>query len=298
MSDMEGPAEGPGSFLFGMARLQNLTEVSLSPPNGLDWPPVGPAYSSLMASSKLVSFSMFRTRLPEGAWRFVFPAAHKLPHLTVFLPGSEESVAGLARPRAWDAADMCSFVSCCPNLRHIEVPSPQHGPHVFELRKLTTLTFLALSYGSWELGNIEEPVKGLAALTQLQGLTVNVSYSVSQEVTMGSLLPLTSLMALAQLKFECVSGGGEASDSGGDRGLRLQLWWEVSHFSYTSGVTCTSHTSRHPCTIFSRSHDALLSIGRHCCHLFVSMHVLQPILQLGDCAYINVYGSPVFIVVC
>ena len=53
--DVEGPAEGPGSLLPCIARLQHLTQLQLHISNGAIWPPAGPAYSALTASS-LLSF--------------------------------------------------------------------------------------------------------------------------------------------------------------------------------------------------------------------------------------------------
>jgi hypothetical protein len=73
-----GPAEGCGSLLSYMARLQHLTHLQVFTS---DWPPAGPAYSALTASSSLVSLCVDHLTLPAWVWPHVFPASCKLPHL-------------------------------------------------------------------------------------------------------------------------------------------------------------------------------------------------------------------------
>jgi hypothetical protein len=194
-SHVEGPAEGPGSLLFYIDRLQELTRLELNIDPETGWPPAGPAYSALTASSSLVALAAGYAILPAGVWRHVFPPARKMLHLT-HLEFSDESV--------WGAADVSRLVSCCPNLCTLgaSLPQPvhlQHGLYISELHKLSGLTSMKASFvdhdAYWEV--LGESIRGLAALTQLQRLHVELH---SQErLPVSALLPLTSLTALTSL---------------------------------------------------------------------------------------------------
>jgi hypothetical protein len=191
----------------------------------LDWPPAGPAYSALTASSKLVRLSTWHAKLPAGVRPYVFPASHTLPHLT-YLSLSFEGAVRNAPPSAWGAADVSSLVACCPNLQMIVDCSVRPGMHVSELHKLTAFTNLHVTYGPRSVPSIERSVMGLAALTQLRCLTVSV---LSEDLSVGSLLPLTTLTNLVDLDFTCARGDDEDSDSDvsdndSDSGGR---YWEV-----------------------------------------------------------------------
>lgn len=202
---MEGPAEGPGSLLSCMAGLQHLTELEISARVGIDWPPAGPAYSALTASSNLASLGFEDLKIPGGAWPHVFRATRKLLNLTnIYFDLHQEITWGEpAVPSAWGAADVSSLVTCCPNLREIGDKLPlQHGPHVSELHKLTALTFLGVVYGRDNASAFQRSLKGLAAVTQLQELSVFLD---STELTAASLLLLTSLTALTKLEVRAPS---------------------------------------------------------------------------------------------
>jgi hypothetical protein len=127
----------------------------------------------------------------------MFPAAHKLPHLKYLYVNIESDFWGSGSPSEWGSAHVSSLVSCCPNLCLIDELDMQLGPHVSELHKLTALTKLRAMYGSGDLPACQQSLRGLAALTQLREL----SFEFSAEVTVASLLPLTSLTALTE--FEC-----------------------------------------------------------------------------------------------
>jgi hypothetical protein len=113
-----GPAEGPASFLCGLARLQHLTSLHLNFMYGsMVWPPAGAAYSALTASSNLVSFVLVEPKLPAGVWPFVFSSTHRLPHLTYLrIQDHDSDWSSADPPSALGAADVSSLVGCCPNL--------------------------------------------------------------------------------------------------------------------------------------------------------------------------------------
>lgn len=131
--------------------------------------------------------------LPRGVWPFVFPPLQRLPHLTCLSFYAMVDARGVAPSSAWDAADVCALVRCCPNLIEIPHIGLQLGSHVSELHKLMALTSLQVLYGDGSLEAVRESVKGLATITQLQSLTLGAEFRV------GDLLPLTSLTALTSL---------------------------------------------------------------------------------------------------
>lgn len=190
-----GPTDGPGSLLSGMAHLQHLTELSFSTDDRLPWPPLGPAYPALTASSKLVNLELFGFNCPHRAWWCMFPAGRTLPHLTCLrLIGEEEDdpVAALVSP-SWGAMDLFSLVSCCPRLSCIWGLPMQHGTHVSELQRLTTLKALDAYFDRADLASFMRSVEGLSALTQLGNLWVSVD---CLDLNVSALLPLTSLTDL------------------------------------------------------------------------------------------------------
>ena len=135
-SPMEGPAEGPGSLLSCMARLQHLTGLDLTPMgSSLRWPPAGPAYSALTASSNLVDLVLAESSFPLGVWPYVFAGLHRLPHLTALIVQHADDVDVFADSTPWTAADLSSLISCCPSLCSVHRLFLQPGLHVSELRK-------------------------------------------------------------------------------------------------------------------------------------------------------------------
>jgi hypothetical protein len=201
--DVEGPSEGPSSLLSLLARFQHLTELVVQPPGPTNWPPAGPAFSALTASTNLVSLYLNDCHLPRGMWPFVFPPSHPLPHHTGMGFYANIEPRGLAPHSAWDAADVSALVRCCPNLREIPCIGLQLGPHVSELHKLTALTRMQVVYGGGSSEAVRESLKGLGTVTQLQSLTLSAEFRV------GDLLPLTNLTALtSQDHTSCHPGGG------------------------------------------------------------------------------------------
>ena len=216
---VEGPTQGPGSFLSGMARLQHLTELSLKTHDGISWPPLGPAYSALTASSKLCSLMILESMLPRGVWEHVFPATHKLPHLTSLHVNRCSGFGTPILPSAWGAADLSSLVGSCPKLLAIYHMSLQHGTHVSELHKLTALYHLNIYYGLGSIPEFAGSLKGVATLTRLRHVALSLD---SQELTVACVLPLTNLTALTS--FECSP--------------RLGSGWRLHYKSSTVSTCC------------------------------------------------------------
>lgn len=196
--EVEGPAEGPSSLLASMAHLQQLTTLTLYVLGDLNWPPLGPAYSALAASSCLRSVCLLHCKPPAGVWEYVFPASRKLPHL-LHLEISDDGEMPPAPAPTWGAGGLSSLVSACPNLRHLKGPTLQHELHVSEVHKLTALTHLEggfVSGSRWRHKGCLHVVKGLTAMPQLRHLEFGW-HEGSLEVD--PLQPLTSLTALTYL---------------------------------------------------------------------------------------------------
>jgi hypothetical protein len=130
--------------------------------------------------------------VPDGVWSHVFPATHKMPHLTYLCTGDEWGPHS-----AWDAADMASLVNCCPNLCELSDIHLSYGLHVCELHKLSVLTRLDGTFDSGDTSLDCEWVRGMAAVAQLQDLQFEFSSTLHE---VGCLLPLTSLTALTTLQ--------------------------------------------------------------------------------------------------
>jgi hypothetical protein len=198
---VDGPADGPGSLLSCMPRLQHLTWLLLQAGNSLAWPPPGPAYSAITASSNLVTLELYDCNCPDGAWSYVFPAAHKLPHLTclkLLIVEDDDHPVDMPSPASC-AVDVSSLVSCCPSLREIWGLSLQHGLHVSVLHQLTSLQRLDAYFDHAESSTVEESLKALSAVTQAWLLSVTVDI---EDLPKSALLPLTKLTNLGLLKLK------------------------------------------------------------------------------------------------
>ena len=196
---VHGPAVGPDSFLSGLARLQNLNRLYIDPYKNMHWPAPGPVYSALTASTGLISLEIIEPQFPKGVWQHVFPAKRILPHLN-FISVPHKAEWGDRGPEfAWGAADVSGLVGCCPNLHMIEEIHLQHGMHVSQLHRLTALTYVNLIYDRDSVAAFEQSVKGLAGLSQIRHMRVELD---SVELTVAGLLPLTKLTALTALYCE------------------------------------------------------------------------------------------------
>lgn len=112
-SDVEGPAERPGSLLSGLDRFKHLTCLDLAQSRAESFlcPPPGPTYSALTASSSLVHLflQLWDPVGMHGIWKYVFPSGRKLPDLKVI---------GFSCT-SWGVADLRSLISCCPSLSDV-----------------------------------------------------------------------------------------------------------------------------------------------------------------------------------
>jgi hypothetical protein len=202
-----GPSEGPDSFLSCLARLQHLTELSLEPSNGIAWSAPGPAYSALTASSNLVQVKVAGYEFPpEFCMSYMLPTTGKLSrleylYLDIFW-GNEDGTLGIM---LWDAAGLSKLVYCCRSLSNLcccsygsEVLGLQPGLHVSGLTALSALTGLRVWFDTDGPDSLDECMRGLAAVTQLQELRLVES----KGTRVAALLPLTGLTALTKLKLE------------------------------------------------------------------------------------------------
>jgi hypothetical protein len=169
--DMDGPADGPESFFACLDQLQQLTclEVATDSAVSVFWPVVGPAYSALTASSKLLRLEVC-ANLPAGVWSHVFPATHSLPHLThLRLCGGTVSHFWVGFGPPFGPADLRSLVACCPSLCDIDfitLDTSSAGLHVRELRRLTALSRLSSQFlNAHNPNHADAVVRGLAACT-------------------------------------------------------------------------------------------------------------------------------------
>jgi hypothetical protein len=134
-----GPVDGHGVVLSNFAHLQHLSSLPLLPANIMHWPPVGPAYSALTASSGLVRLELCHTNLPADVWPFLFPVGCTLPFLTSLAFAAANGASAWVAP-SWCEADISRLVSCCPNVRAVGSLKLEVGLHVSELHKLTGWT--------------------------------------------------------------------------------------------------------------------------------------------------------------
>lgn len=246
---MEGAA---ATLLCGVARLQSLTSLFLMNGGGLVWPPPGPAYSALTASSRLGRLGLRSIKL-EGAWPHILPAKRQLPFLTA-----------LHMPAG--AVDLPTLVSCCLSLCCAGTLSLEHGAHVSELRNLSALTCLRCRYEPAGLDTLTQSMQGLAAVQQLRDLAIYVGGS---PILVAGLLPLTSLTALTHFTCDCTS----ASDSDADDDTQQEA---VSFLTYTTTTQVRAqrasvadgtaqawdmpqHTSPGSCIICAKAHSSCSS---------------------------------------
>jgi hypothetical protein len=138
--DVEDASSWSGSFLSGIGQLQHLTQLHLQTPDSFIWPPVGPAYPALTASSRLAHLALYGAEPAGSIWQYLFSATRKLLHLTALHTNHAWGSSQFAQRAVWTAEDLSSLVRCCPNLRTVDRLRVQHGPHVSILQQLTALT--------------------------------------------------------------------------------------------------------------------------------------------------------------
>jgi hypothetical protein len=142
--DVRGPAQGPGSFLSSLDRMLQLTSLFLERGSSFSWPPPGPAYSALTASSRLVRLQLCNVDpgVAGAIWSYVFPSGRKRRRLQWFrhlLPTGNTM---------WSEAELRRLITCCPKLSDLGVLWLQPGVHASQLRKLTALTGLQVLQAS------------------------------------------------------------------------------------------------------------------------------------------------------
>jgi len=196
-----GPSGGT-CFLEALSKLQHLEIFHVEGGNA-DWPLPSPAYSALLASSRLRSV-VLRCQLPLDAPAHVFARSHKLELLEVldieqtFIPWSADDVASLAR--------------CCPALLalSLDVPTrPWAGGRQLStaFSGLTSLTKLHLS-AAVGTENIPACVKCLASLSRLRALDLWLGNFSRMDGLGSASQVLLSLSALRQLEVLRFSPGG------------------------------------------------------------------------------------------
>ena len=205
---VEGPGEVPSAILACLARLQNLTELSLWPGYDLDWPPAGPIYAALTASSCLAYLEVAAINWPESVWPHVVSAA--LPNLTCLKIASRDDEDDVLPMPLLGRSDFIRLVSCCPGLCEIQDLPLKPGWYVSLLSTLTALTCVDAYVGPDDVGHLGRCLTGFADVTQLRSLWVILD---SQAVKMASMLPLTQLTNLTKLVWACT---GEDDDDGDD----------------------------------------------------------------------------------
>lgn len=153
-----------------------------------------------------------RCTAAHDIWRHVFCLNRKLPHLATLNRSNHVHGDELSMGSAWDEVGLFSLGYRCTNLCTISAISVQHGTHVSELQRLTSLTKMHVIIGPVGIWNcVKESISGLAALTQLKKLT-GCLYGCA--VSVGELLPLTKLTALTELEIVCRPGSGQHNDDG------------------------------------------------------------------------------------
>lgn len=193
---------GGSCLLEALSKLQHLDTFHVWGAE-VDWPPASPAYSALLASSRLRDV-VLHCQLPLGAAAQVFARSDKLQFLLELVIQQQVT--------PWSVADVSSVVSCCPALLelNLEIPTDTWADDLVltALSQLTSLTglFLEVDVG---IRNIAACVRCLAALTRLRALELWLG-DFSDSDHHGSsgtlpasqvLLPLAALRQLTGLHF-------------------------------------------------------------------------------------------------
>ena len=290
--DVVGPSEGPGSLLSSIAHLVHLTELFFVP-TSVSWPPAGPAYSALAASSNLVQLRFVAPNLPDGIWSFVFPPTRSMPHLTRLRLGVYDVDFGHTESMKWAAGDLASLVRCCPGLCDVNCLLLQPGLDLSELRKLTALTGLCVDFDSSDSRTLDLGMQGLAALTQLESLDVLIRHGFGggHAIKVASLLPLTSLRALRYLKVEPTHMGADEAKCSSNKWINTQPVSVLLHCRIRCWCAPEGDQKHYKCRSFRES----LAAQR----LLVSLRTVQwclltvascTTLHTGKCGFVHVKG--------
>jgi hypothetical protein len=189
----EGEAVGTAQMLSDLQHMQQLTHLALHEAlcaYEMEWDdaaddgsdsyqelvePPAAAYAALTASSKLQYLHLSSCSLPVGVWQHVFPAGRQLPHLQTLV------MSGITRPSGLSASAPDGLVSCCPNLRVLDMQQLQgtakllaplqglSGLHTLRLAPLKTLSRCRFVDAA-----AVEGFEAVAELTGLRELSLNV----------------------------------------------------------------------------------------------------------------------------
>lgn len=195
----DGGQTSGGVLLSAIATMRQLVTLRLiclrlGPRlGGGAWPPLGPVYQALTASSQLQTLDVSYCNLPAAAWGHVFPAGSS----TRVLPSLTELCSLGHDDMAWGPEVLSRVVRYCPALRDLTAHVENRFLWGFG-RLSATLTHLQLSVacgeGQLEVGPAVGAVAALASLRDLDlrfsGPEAHISHHKS------GLLPLTALRAL------------------------------------------------------------------------------------------------------
>jgi hypothetical protein len=163
--------------------------------------PPAAAYAALTASSKLQYLDITNCHLPVGVWQHMFPANKQLPHLQYL------GIAGVMRPSGVAASAPDGIISCCPDLRVLDMQRLRHSAKLLGplqgLRGLHTLR-LAPSTAAGLPAQLAlvgagsaEGFEAVCQLTGLKELTMRVTYTHgTREQLVRPLLQLQQLTVL------------------------------------------------------------------------------------------------------
>lgn len=175
-------------FLHELGQLTQLTHLHLI--STLD-PITAPAaaYTALTASSKLHTQRLEECCLPPDIWQHLLSANLQLPDL------QNLRARGYQEPYALGAANILGLVSCCPNLRCLDVPQllkeGEPAEALLPLARLTGLQWLSVQQVCDRTDDAALEV--LAQLTRLTALHIGGRPGHRSQITAAGLLHLTTL---------------------------------------------------------------------------------------------------------
>jgi hypothetical protein len=207
VSGVAGGAAGGSVLLSELGHLQQLQQLSLHV-LACAWPPLGAAYSTITASSKLERLQLKGCADLYIALRYMCPEGRSLPVLRNFALSPfrfsrfvAPAVPLLVEP-ALSAADVSRLVRCCPGIVNASL-IVSHGLQLGQLGQLSSLTRLHI----FRAGVLDH-LSSLSAVTGLRDLLATDTHYLQQS----QLFALTALRQLTGLQFDCDSAGPSEAD--------------------------------------------------------------------------------------